>query len=300
MKKKYILIAKKIFPAFKTTWPKDWLAFPETQHLDRESLQRLRIRHPLYFSTDKYRNENGVPYRLIKYIHKSLIRYLKAHPPLIQVSQQKFKCLKSLKIRKYCCADMSEGLLIKKLFHASPDLKTIDLNQEFLLHYSARKHLQCLKKLSFLHISGLTNLNIPQIQSIFQRGLLNLETLTVKAKAFSKLDQTLICELFKQILKLPSLKRFKFATDTTGSFDVNTIPFDQLKEKMITYDIRVAHSAQTFTPSLQNTLALQEVKFLGISPTEGLPHMIEWKIVTQEHLRLQNNCHKPTVPPIFS
>ena len=195
-----------------------------------------------------------VSYRFIKYLYRHRTRALSVHSDYDQFVNLNVKSLRSLRLGKsfeYCdskdCA--------KKILLASRKPEYLYISKEAFILQSIQKQSFNLRKLVSLYLVGLDKLSPKQFQQTFLRQPLAIQHLTLEYQCF--FSPKSYTSMLQRLTKLSNLKSFQFVTDSLDSFDLNSILFSTLKQRIIGYDIRAIHPMPLLTFSDNNISGLE-------------------------------------------
>ena len=97
-----------------------------------------------------------------------------------------------------------------------------------------------------------------------------------------------LLELLKALFKLPCLKQFKFDMLLPPDFDFTKIVFSHLEQNNIAYDIRISSSGSKLIEA-KSPMALGNLDFLALSNKVQYTGPLEWDIVQEENVKVQQS-----------
>jgi len=200
--------------------------------------------------------------------------------------------LQSLRIDRQGSRQQRSRLLQEKLMKYNKQIKIIDVSGDPICPRFIVKHIKCQRMASSISITGCSLATAQEMKRIVFNRSSKFDDFTVMGSLYDPQCGTINEFLKKWEMTCAFLlaKKLRFDAQTPGEFDVNLIPFYELRKRNIQFDIRAVHSIDNLVISEANSQAFQDLDFLGLNTKrEWLSLTSKWDLVQEEHLGLQKS-----------
>lgn len=189
---------------------------------------------------------------------------------------------------------------LARTFRVNKNLKELELDGDASNLNDTFPCLKYIQSLESIYLKQIPSMPIEQSKKPFLTSHRSLKRVTLTGRLDNDHTTLEITQFIRAILELPHLKTFNFDAKTPPDFEINNIPFNVLKKRDISYNVRFVNSTSELNLSNSSQLGLEAVEFLGVNCIgQWHNHKTKEDMFQEQHLEAQEKMRKVFFVSLF-